>query len=42
MFVYKSWHVAPIGKEVLGRIGKLDAKAAFPDTVKNPNPAAIS
>lgn len=41
MFVYKSWHVAPIGKEVLGRIGKL-AKAAFPDTVKNPNPAAIS
>ena len=38
MFVYKSWHVAPIGKEVLGRIDKLEANTGFPDPVENLNP----
>ena len=41
MFVYKSWHVVPIGKELLGRIAKLEAKAGCPATVRNPNPSDI-
>jgi hypothetical protein len=41
MFVYKSWHVAPIVKEVLERINKFDANPGYPDTVETLNPSAM-